>query len=106
MEDFNNEKQQKNNFNKEQLLNPKFKSRRFSIVVSVSEVDRSPLDDNNILGLITEDKNEKYKVATAASVLKHLAPRNALQEVSSVTLKIGNVPLDKVLSVNSLYNGQ
>ena len=83
-----------------------------SVVVSVSEFDRGPLDDNNIPELITEVKNDKYKVATAAGILKHLVSRNALQEVSSFTLKIGDVPLDKVVSlreaaaVHSLYNGQ
>ena len=80
--------------------------------VIVPEFDRGPLDTSNIPGLITEVKNDKYKVAIAAGILKQWISWNALQEVLTSTLKIREVPLEKTVSlreaaaVRCLYNAQ
>lgn len=70
--------------------------------VPVADVDRAKTDARNILGVITEKKDDFYKVGTKHGVLTQLFARNQLEPCSSQLMNIADVPEGEIKSVRTV----
>ncbi|XP_043462868.1 KRAB-A domain-containing protein 2-like [Leptopilina heterotoma] len=83
-----------------------------SISLAVPTVDRGPLDFSNILGVITDLKNNVYQISTKHGIIKGWFPRTDIQRVETTVLLVNDVPTGEYLSLReaaslqSLSGGQ
>jgi hypothetical protein len=63
------------------------------VLVSVRDVDRGPLDPNNVIGIVLEEKNTIFKVGTKVGVLDKWLAYNSFEKTDMVTyFNAGQVP--------------
>ena len=63
------------------------------VLLSVSDVDREPLDPSNLLCYVLEEKNSLFKLGYRAGGLDKFFPCNAFEKTNIVTdFKIGDIP--------------
>ncbi|CAL1672264.1 unnamed protein product [Lasius platythorax] len=63
-----------------------------NITLSVPTVDRGPLDFNNILGVVTDTKNDVYQIGTKDGILKGWFPRIEIAKSSTNLITMADVP--------------
>lgn len=81
------------------------------VAVFVSEFDRGRGDPANIIGIVLDVKNDRYKIGTKAGVISNFLERNAFQAIKYAALKKENVPsknysIREIVGILSVGNGQ
>lgn len=73
-----------------------------NVLVTVSEFDRGRGDPPNLIGVVIQEKEGKYKIGTKHGIIQNWLERNSLATTKYAKLSVNDVPLSKETSVREL----